>query len=51
MVESDLRFEIDRAFRANDVEIAFPQRDLHIRSARGLAESGGPGSWAPGGAT
>lgn len=31
-VSSDLRFAIDRAFRANGIEIPFPQRDLHIRS-------------------
>ena len=31
-VESDLRFEIDRRFRLNDITIAFPQRDIHIRS-------------------
>ena len=34
--ESDLRFQIDQAFRENGVEIAFPQQDLHIRSAAGL---------------
>jgi len=31
-VESDLRQEIDTSFRENNIEIAFPQRDLHIRS-------------------
>jgi len=31
-VESDLRQEIDKIFRENNIEIAFPQRDLHIRS-------------------
>ena len=29
---SDLRFEVDAAFRKHNVEIPFPQRDLHIRS-------------------
>ncbi|QHI36181.1 Mechanosensitive channel MscK [Kordia antarctica] len=29
-VESDLRFEIDRLFRVNNVTIPFPQRDIHI---------------------
>ncbi len=29
---SDLHFAIDEAFRSKDVEIPFPQRDLHLRS-------------------
>ncbi|MDR4505111.1 MAG: mechanosensitive ion channel [Candidatus Scalindua sp.] len=33
MVISDLHFAIDKIFRENGIEIAFPQRDLHIRSA------------------
>lgn len=32
-VSSDLRFEIERRFRAAGIEIPFPQRDLHVRSA------------------
>ena len=31
-VASDLRNEIDQRFREKGIEIAFPQRDLHIRS-------------------
>ncbi len=31
-VRSDLHFAIDAAFRENNIEIAFPQRDIHIRS-------------------
>jgi small-conductance mechanosensitive channel len=31
-VASDLRFAIDRAFREADIEIPFPQRDLHIKT-------------------
>jgi small-conductance mechanosensitive channel len=27
---SDIRFEIDRLFRENNVSIPFPQRDIHI---------------------
>ena len=30
---SDLRFEIDAEFRKNEIEIPFPQRDLHLRSS------------------
>lgn len=36
--QSELHFEIDRAFRAAGVEIAFPQTDLHIRSLPSGAE-------------
>lgn len=28
-----IRFEIDRLFRERGIEIAFPQRDIHIRSS------------------
>ena len=30
-VKSDLHQEIDRRFREAKIEIAFPQRDLHLR--------------------
>jgi small-conductance mechanosensitive channel len=30
-IKSDLRFEIDSAFRKNKITIAFPQRDIHIK--------------------
>jgi potassium efflux system protein len=43
-ISSDLRFAIDRAFRANGIEIPFPQRDLHIRSGGFTA---GPAAAAP----
>ncbi|QDV10083.1 Miniconductance mechanosensitive channel MscM precursor [Planctomycetes bacterium Poly30] len=32
----DLHMRIDAAFRTAEIEISFPQRDLHIRSAPGL---------------
>jgi small-conductance mechanosensitive channel len=32
MAISDLNFAIDKMFRENNIEIPFPQRDLHIRS-------------------
>lgn len=35
---SELRFEIDKEFRKHNIEIAFPQMDLHIRSAEGLTK-------------
>ena len=31
-VGTAIRFEIDRVFRERNIEIAFPQRDIHIRS-------------------
>ena len=31
-VETEIRFEIDRLFRERNIEISFPQRDIHIRS-------------------
>ena len=36
-VETAIRFEIDRVFREQSIEISFPQRDIHIRSAPGLS--------------
>ncbi|MBU3822433.1 mechanosensitive ion channel [Flavobacteriaceae bacterium XHP0103] len=30
MPKSDIRFEIDRLFRENNISIPFPQRDIHI---------------------
>ncbi|MCF7569573.1 mechanosensitive ion channel [Sabulilitoribacter arenilitoris] len=30
--KSDIRFEIDKLFRENNVSIPFPQRDIHIKS-------------------
>ncbi|MEM7102272.1 MAG: mechanosensitive ion channel domain-containing protein [Bacteroidota bacterium] len=30
-VQSDIRFRIDELFRENNVEIPFPQRDIHIK--------------------
>lgn len=35
LFESNLRFRIDELFREHDIQIPFPQRDLHIKS--GLA--------------
>lgn len=31
-IKSELRFAIDQAFREADIEIPFPQRDLHLKS-------------------
>lgn len=35
-VMSELRSDIDAIFRENDIEIAFPQMDIHLRTADGL---------------
>ena len=32
-VETNIRFEIDRLFRERGITIAFPQRDIHIKTA------------------
>ncbi|MBD3653147.1 MAG: mechanosensitive ion channel [Kangiella sp.] len=37
-IRSDLRFEIDRRFRQNDIVIAFPQRDVHLHFADDVAK-------------
>ena len=34
-VISDLNFAIDAAFRENNIEIPFPQRDLHFKNSPG----------------
>lgn len=31
-LQSEIRFEIDRQFRKHNIEIPFPQRDIHIRT-------------------
>ncbi len=36
--ESALRFEIDSIFREYGIQIAFPQQDLHVKSANGLQD-------------
>ena len=36
--DSEVRYHIDRIFRENNIEISFPQLDLHIRSAQGLKD-------------
>ena len=33
-IKSSLRFRIDELFRENDIVIAFPQRDLHFKTAK-----------------
>ena len=32
LIESDVRFKIDAAFRENDIKIPFPQRDVHVHT-------------------
>ncbi|WP_246556398.1 mechanosensitive ion channel family protein [Desulfonema magnum] len=38
IAESDIRFEIDRLFRKRNIQIPFPQRDIHIRSEENKGE-------------
>jgi len=33
IIKSDIRFAIDQEFRAQKIQIPFPQRDLHLRSS------------------
>jgi len=44
---TDVRFELDRRFRELGIEIAFPQRDLHIRSADPSLFTKAPASESP----
>ena len=46
-VKTELRFSIYRAFNEAGIEIPFPQRDLHIRSAPGLASQTGAPKHGP----
>ena len=39
IIASDLYFAIFKAFREAGVEIPFPQRDLHLKTVSGEAES------------
>lgn len=34
IIKSDLRFAVDKAFRENEIQIPFPQRDLHLKSSQ-----------------
>jgi len=36
MIESSIRFRIDELFRAADIVIAFPQRDMHLDTQKSL---------------
>jgi len=37
-VDTDVRFRIDKNFKENNIEISFPQRDIHIRSIEGAEQ-------------
>lgn len=37
-IRSDIRFEIDKRFRENNIVIAFPQRDVHLHFADDVAK-------------
>ena len=32
VIESDVRFKIEADFRKNDINIPFPQRDVHVHT-------------------
>jgi potassium-dependent mechanosensitive channel len=36
-IASAIRFEVEKTFRENNIEMAYPQQDIHIRSAEGLS--------------
>ncbi|MBS3732011.1 MAG: mechanosensitive ion channel [Desulfobacterales bacterium] len=40
IVETDVRFDIDKVFRENGIRIPFPQRDLHFKSDTRISVSG-----------
>ncbi len=40
-IKSDLNYAIDAAFKAHNIEIPFPQRDLHIKSGLPTAQVSG----------
>ena len=44
---SAIHFAVDAAFRENNIEIPFPQRDLHVRSWSETAPVPPPGTPAP----
>ncbi len=37
LAQSEVRFAVDRLFRQEKIEVAFPQRDLHLRAATPIA--------------
>ena len=50
-LRSDLNFAILKRFREHDVEIPFPQRDLHVRSGLDVLARAGNGASAEAGGT
>lgn len=42
--QSDLNFGMEKIFRENQIEIPFPQRDLHVRSGSVLLQAGDLGT-------
>jgi small-conductance mechanosensitive channel len=45
---SDLYFAVERKFRENNIEVPFPQRDLHLRSGKITLEAKGGGRFEAG---
>jgi small-conductance mechanosensitive channel len=44
-VRSDLRYQINQIFAEHDIEIPFPQRDLHLRSSEAILELADQRGW------
>lgn len=42
ILKSELRFSIDKAFRENQIEIPYPQNDIHLKSPINRNDSGSP---------
>ncbi len=45
---SELYFAIERTLRENNIELPFPQRDLHLRSGKITVETKGGGRFEAG---
>jgi small-conductance mechanosensitive channel len=44
-IRSELRYRINEVFAENDIEIPFPQRDLHLRDSEGVLKLAAERGW------